>query len=61
MDLAHFRMLIHVLLNDDPYIVPEGDPLIILYSKSDVCMAMNVNYANHTRHIVRRVHFVKRW
>ena len=34
MALAHFRMLIHELLNKDPYIVPEEDPLIVLDSKS---------------------------
>ena len=32
MDLAHFTMLIHELLNKYPDIVPEEDPLIILDS-----------------------------
>ena len=53
MSLAHFRMLIHEFLNKDPYIVPEEDPLIVLYSKSDMCMAKNGNDTKHTRHIAR--------
>ena len=28
-------------------------------SKSDVCMAKNGKNTNHTRHIYRRVHFVR--
>ena len=39
MDLAHFRMLIHELLNKDSYIVPKEDPLIVLDSKYSMCMA----------------------
>ena len=39
--LAHFRMLIHDFLNKDPDIVPEEDPLIVLDSKYDMCMAKN--------------------
>ena len=30
MALAHFRMLIHELLNDNPDMVPEEAPLIVL-------------------------------
>ena len=41
MALAHFRMLIHELLNKDPDIVPEEAPLIVLDSKSDMCMSKN--------------------
>ena len=41
MALAHFRMLIHELLNKDPDIVPEEAPLIVLDSKSSMCMAKN--------------------
>ena len=59
MALAHYRMLIHELLNKDPDIVPEGDPLIILYSKSAMCMANNDKYTKHTSHITRRVYFVR--
>ena len=59
MDLAYFRMLIHKLLNKDPYIVPEDAPLIILDSKSTVCMANNGKVTKHTNHIARKVHFVR--
>ena len=59
MDLAHFRMLIHEFLNKDPYIVPEEDPLIVLYSKSDMCMDENGKDTKHTRNISRRMHFVR--
>ena len=59
MDLARFRVLIHELLNKDPYLVPEEAPLIILYVKSDVCMVKNGKDAKHKRHIFRRVNFVR--
>ena len=59
MALAHFRVLIHEFLNKDQDILPEEYPLIILDSKSDVCMAKNGNYTKHTRHIERRMHFVR--
>ena len=59
ISLAHFRMLIHELLNKDPDIVPEEAPLIILHSKSAVCMDKNGKDNNHTRHTARRVHFVR--
>ena len=58
MALAYFRMSIHEFLNKDPDIVPEEAPLIILDSKSSVCMANNGKDINHTSHIYRRVHFV---
>ena len=58
MALAHFRILINELLNKDPDIVPEEAPLIILDSKSDMCMDKNGRYAKHTRHVARRIHFV---
>ena len=38
MDLAHFSMLIHELLNKDPDKVPDEAPLIILNNKPAVCM-----------------------
>ena len=47
------------MLNKDPEIVPEEDPLIILDSKSDVCMAKNGNDTKHTRHIARIMHLVR--
>ena len=59
MDLSHFRMLIHELLNKDPYIVPEEAPLIFLGRKSAMCMAKNSKDTKHTRHIARRMHFVR--
>ena len=34
-------------------------PLIILNSKSDVCMANNSKYTKHTRPIFRRINFVR--
>ena len=58
MALAHFRMLIHELLNKDTDIVPEEDPLIVLDSKSAMCMANNGKDTKHTRHIARIMHFV---
>ena len=58
MDSAHFMMLIHELLNKDPYIVPEEEPLIVLDSKYDLCMANNGKDTTHTRHIARRVNLV---
>ena len=58
MYLAHLRILIHELLNKDPDIVPEEDPIIILDSKSAVFMDKNGKDAKHTRHIDRIVHLV---
>ena len=59
MALARFRMLIREFLNKYPDIFPEEDPLIILDSKSDVCMS-NIGKDNkHTKDISRRVHFVR--
>ena len=59
MALSSFRMLIHELLNKDPDIVPEEDPIIILDSKSAVCMDKNSKDTKHNRHLARRVHFVR--
>ena len=59
MDLAHFRMLINELLNKDTYIVPEEAPIIILDSKSTICMAKNGKDTKHTRQIYRRIHLVR--
>ena len=58
MASAHLRMLINELLNKDPDIFPQEAPISILDSKSTVCIAKNGKYANHTRHIDRRLHFV---
>ena len=57
MALANFRMLIHEFLNKDPDMVPEEDPLIILDSKSTMCMANNGKDTKHTR--ARRMYFVR--
>ena len=59
MALAHFRMLIHELLNKDPDIVPEEAPLIVLDSNYDIFMAKNGKDIKHTRHIARIMHFVR--
>ena len=59
MALAHFRILIHELLNKDPYIVPEEAHLIVLDRKSALCMDKNGKDTKHTRHIARRMHFVR--
>ena len=47
------------MLNNDPDIVPEEAPLIVLDSKSDMCMDKNGMYNRHTRHIARRIHFIR--
>ena len=59
MTLVNYRMLIHELLNKDPDIVPEEDPLFVLVSKSALCMSNNGNDTKHIGHIARRVHFLK--
>ena len=48
MALAHFRMLIHELLNKGLDIVTDAAPIIILDNKSDVCMDNNGKDTNHT-------------
>ena len=52
-------MLIHELLNKYPDIVPEEDPLIVLDGKSATCMAKNGKDTKHTRHVARRMNFVR--
>ena len=59
MDLSQFRMLIHEFLNEDPDMVPKEAPLIVLDSKYAICMAKNGKDTKHTRHISRRIHFVR--
>ena len=59
MALAHFRMLIHELLKKYPDIVPEEPPLIVLDSKYAMCMAKNCKDTKHTRHIARRMNFLR--
>ena len=59
MALAHFMMLVHELLNEDPDMVPKEAPLIVLDGKYDMCMANNGKDTKHTRNIARRMHFVR--
>ena len=59
MALARFIMLIHELLNKDPDIVSEEDPLIVLDIKSTMYMARNVKDTKHTRQIESRMHVVR--
>ena len=59
MALAHFRMLKNELEGKDPDELPEEPPLIIMDSKSGVDMAKNGKDTKHTRHIARRIHFVR--
>ena len=59
MALAHFIMLVHELLNEDPDMVRKEAPLIVLDSKSAMCMAKNGKDTKNTRHIARRMNFVR--
>ena len=59
MALANFRMLINELLNKDTDIVSKETPLIILDSKSDMCMEKNGKYTKHTRHIAKIMNLVR--
>ena len=52
-------MLIYELLNKDPDIVPKESPLIVLDIKSSVCISNNDKDTKHTRHIARRIHFLR--
>ena len=57
MALAHFRMLVNELLNEDQDMVPKEAPLIVLDSKFSICMAKNGKDIKHHRHIARRMNF----
>ena len=59
MAFAHFRMLVHELLNEDPDMVPKEAPFIVLDSKSAMCMAKNGRDTKHNRHITRKMYFVR--
>ena len=54
-----FRILVHELLNEDPDMVPKEASLIVLDRKSTMWMAKNGKDTKHTRHIARRMHFVR--
>ena len=56
MALAHFRMLINELFNNDPDMVPEEAPLIVLNRKSALCMDKNGKDTKHTRQISRGIY-----
>ena len=58
MALAHFRMLIHELLNKDTYIVKEEAPLIVLDSKSAMCMDNNGKDTKYTIHTAKIILFI---
>ena len=59
MALAHFRMLIHELLNEDLDMLPKENPFIFLDSKSAMCISKNGKDTKHIRHIEIRMHFVR--
>ena len=59
MALAHIRMLVHELVNEDPGMVPKEAALIVLDSKSAMCMDKNGKGTKHTRHIARRINLVR--
>ena len=46
-------------MNKDPDIVPEEVTLIVLDSNSAMCMAKNGRDTKNTRHIARRINFVR--
>ena len=52
-------MLVHELLNNDSYLVPEEALLVVLDGKYAMCMAKNGKYTKHTRHIASIMHFVR--
>ena len=60
MALSHFIMLINELLNKDPDIVPEEAPLIVLDSKSAMCMLRMVRITN-TTDTLQEEYFCKEW
>ena len=59
MALANLIMVVHELLNEDPDMVPKEAPLIVLDSKSAICMFKIDRDTKRTRHIARRIHFVR--
>ena len=52
-------MLIHEFLDEDTDRVKKEAPLIVLDSKSAMCMAKNGKDTKHTGNIARRMHFVR--
>ena len=50
-----------IVLNKDPYIVPDKASLVILDGKSGMCMDNICKDTEHTRHISRNSKFCKEW
>ena len=59
MALENLIILNNDLLNKDPCLVTEQSPIIILDGKSAICMANNGKDTKQTRHIYRRMRFVR--
>ena len=57
MSLSHFIMLNNERMNNDPDVVQEQAPLIILDIKPVVCMANNGKDTKHTIYIDRKMIF----
>ena len=53
MALSHLRIPNNDFLNKDPDMVPEKPPLIILDSKSAICITNNGKDTKHTRHTAK--------
>ena len=54
-----FHYVNSLIFNKDPDIVPEEAPLIVLDSKSAMCMDNNVKNTKQTRHIIRIINLVR--
>ena len=59
MALADLRVLVHEFLYENPDMVSKEYPLVVLDSKYAICMAKNGKDTKHTRHIARRMHFLR--
>ena len=59
MALVNLRVLINELVIKYLDIFPKTVPIIILYSKSGVCMVKSGKYTEITRHIDRRIRLVR--
>ena len=55
----NFKDVNSSIFEQNPGIVPEESPMIVLYNKSSMCVANNGKDTKHTRHIVRRIHLVR--
>ena len=59
MAIETFMVINNELLNKDPDMFPEKAPIIILDIKSAICVDKIVKDTKHTRHISRRINFVR--